>query len=84
MTDIAMIIQCRCMPRMYCQISTERPNDVPSDSSTVPTITAAATTARVSNSMMMKIRHSEAIPAISRSKFEPSDMSLYVDAVPAR
>ena len=30
---------------MYCQISTDRPNDVPSDSSTVPTITAAATTA---------------------------------------
>ncbi len=55
------------MPRMYCQISTDRPNDVPSDSSTVPTITAAATTLRVMISMMMKIRHSDAIPAISRS-----------------
>ena len=61
---------------MYCQISTDSPNDVPSDNSTVPTMTAAATTARVINSMMMKIRHSEAIPAISRSKFEPCCMSL--------
>ena len=64
------------MPRMCCQISTDSPNDVPSDSSTVPTMTAAATTARVIISMMMKIRQSEAIPAISRSQFEPSCMSL--------
>ena len=69
---------------MYCHISTDSPNDVPSESSTVPTMTAAAITARVINNMMMKIKQSEAIPAISRSKFEPCCMSLYVDAVPAR
>ena len=48
-------------------MSTESPNDAPSESSTVPTMTADATTLRVMISMMMKIRHSEAIPAISRS-----------------
>ncbi len=56
---------------------------MPSDNNTVPTMTAEAITARVSNSMMMKIRHSDAIPATRRSQFEPSCMSLYVDAVPA-
>ena len=65
-------------------MSTDNPKDVPNDNSTVPTMTAEAITARVSNSMMMKIRQSEDIPAISRSQFEPSCMSLYVDAVPAR
>ncbi|PQM49553.1 hypothetical protein C1Y40_00227 [Mycobacterium talmoniae] len=48
-------------------MSTEIPNEVPSDSSTVPTITAAATTLPVTTSMMMKIRHSDEIPAMIRS-----------------
>ena len=52
---------------MCCQSSTDSPNDAPSDSSTVPTITADATTARVITSMMMKISVTAAIPAISRS-----------------
>ena len=67
MTDIASTIQCSGWPRMCCQISTDSPNEVPSDNATVPTMTAAATTLRVRISMMMKIRHSEANPAISRS-----------------
>ncbi len=75
-TDIARIIQCSGVPRICCQMSTDSPNDVPSDNSTVPTMTAEAITARVSNSMMMKIKQSEAIPAISRSQLEPSAMSL--------
>ena len=52
---------------MCCQSSTDSPNEAPSDNTTVPTITAAATTLRVMISMMMKIRHSAATPAISRS-----------------
>ena len=67
MTDIASTIQCSSMPRRCCQISTDRPNEAPSDSTTVPTITAAATTARVMISMMMKISASAAMPAMSRS-----------------
>ena len=67
MTHIASTIQCSGMPRMCCQISTDSPKDVPSDSATVPTMTAAATTLLVRISMMMKIRHSEASPAINRS-----------------
>ena len=66
-TDIASTIQCRGCPMMCCQMSTDRPNEVPSDSATVPTITAAAMTLRVSTSMMMKIRHSAPTPAINRS-----------------
>ena len=67
MIDIASTIQCNGIPRMCCQINTDRPNDVPSDSATVPTMIAAATTLRVRISMMMKIRHSEDSPAIIRS-----------------
>ena len=52
---------------MCCQISTERPNEAPSEITTVPTMTADATTARVMISMMMKIRPSAAMPAINRS-----------------
>ncbi|CDO09044.1 hypothetical protein BN977_03864 [Mycolicibacterium cosmeticum] len=83
-TDIASTSQCSGWPMMCCQISTDKPNDVPSESNTVPTITAAATTARVMISMMMKIRHSEAMPAIIRSYLDASAMSLKVAAVPAR
>ena len=57
-------------------MNTDSPNDVPSDNNTVPTMTAEAITALVNNSMMMKIKQSEAIPAIRRSQFEPSCMSL--------
>nr|CRL53988.1 hypothetical protein CPGR_01273 [Mycolicibacterium fortuitum subsp. fortuitum DSM 46621 = ATCC 6841 = JCM 6387] len=84
MTAIAITIQCSSSPTRCCQISTDRPNEAPSDSTTVPTITAAATTLRVRISMMMKIRHSAAIPAIMRSQLAPSCMSLKVDAVPPR
>ena len=50
-----------------CHSSTDRPNDVPRLSTTVPTITADATTARVRISMMVKIRISAAVATISRS-----------------
>ena len=72
------------MPMMYCQISTEIPNDAPSDSTTVPTITSAATRLRVISNMIRKIRQIDAMPAISRSYLEPSAMSLNVAAVPPR
>nr|CRL53519.1 hypothetical protein CPGR_00798 [Mycolicibacterium fortuitum subsp. fortuitum DSM 46621 = ATCC 6841 = JCM 6387] len=64
---MASTIQCSSSPMRCCQISTDRPNEAPSDSTTVPTMTAAATTLRVRISMMMKIRQSDAIPAINRS-----------------
>ena len=48
-------------------MSTESPKDAPSDSSTVPTMTADATTLRVMISMMAKINASAAIPAIIKS-----------------
>ena len=48
------------------------------------TMTAAATTARVMISMMMKISPMEAIPAMIRSHLDPSAMSLNTEAVPAR
>ena len=67
MTAIASTIQCSSTPRMCCQISTDSPNDAPSESSTVPTITAEATTLRVMINMMAKISASAAIPAIIRS-----------------
>ena len=67
MTDIASTIQCSSIPIRCCQINTDSPNDAPSESNTVPTITADATTLRVMISMMMNIRQSEAIPAISKS-----------------
>ncbi len=56
----------------------------PRDSTTVPTITAAATMARVISSMMMKMSDSAATPAISRSYSLPSCMSLNADAVPPK
>ncbi len=84
MIAIASTIQCNLMPRMYCQRSTESPNEAPSESSTVPTMTRAATTLRVMISMMMKIKVAAAIPAIIRSMLEPSRMSLYSAAVPPR
>ena len=52
---------------MCCHTRTDRPNDAPSDSTTVPTMTAAATRLRVMSNMMMKISDSAAMPAISRS-----------------
>ena len=48
-------------------MSTDRPNDAPRDNTTVPTMTADATTLRVMINMMMKISDTAAIPAISRS-----------------
>ncbi|PQM44776.1 hypothetical protein C1Y40_05069 [Mycobacterium talmoniae] len=83
-TDIASTSQCRSMPSRYCHTSTDSPNEAPSDSATVPTITAAATRLRVMMSMMMKIRHSDATPAISRSTLDPSRWSLLMAAVPVR
>ncbi|CKT29027.1 Uncharacterised protein [Mycobacterium tuberculosis] len=67
MTAIANTNQCSSIPRMCCQISTDSPNEAPSDNTTVPTMTAAATTLRVVISMMMKIRQSAEIPAIIKS-----------------
>ena len=71
------------MPKMYCQSSTESPNDAPRDRATVPTMTREATRLRVIISMMMKIRHSAPIAAINRSYAAPSLKSLNVEAVPA-
>ncbi len=48
-------------------MSTDSPNEAPSDSTTVPTMTADATTLRVMINMMMKISASAAMPAIIRS-----------------
>ena len=48
----------------------------------MPTMTSAATRLLVISSMIRKIRQIDAIPAISRSYFEPSAMSLNVAAVP--
>ncbi|SKW69614.1 Uncharacterised protein [Mycobacteroides abscessus subsp. abscessus] len=83
MTDIASTTQLICMPQMCCHTRTDRPNDAPSESATVPTMTKAATRLRVINNMMMKMRHSAATPAIRRSYFDPSTSSLTPAAVPA-
>ena len=83
-TAIGNTIQCSGIPMMCCQISTDRPSADASETTTVPTITAAATTLRVINNMMMKIKAIEAIPAMIKSQFAPSCMSLKVAAVPPR
>ena len=46
-TEKASVIQCSSIPRTYCRNSTERPNDVASESTTVPTMTNAAINARM-------------------------------------
>ena len=61
---------------MSCQTSTDRPNEAPNDSATVPTMTSAATRLRVMINMMSKIRLSAAIAAIIRSYLALSWMSL--------
>ena len=50
-----------------CHNRTDSPNDAASDSTTVPTITSAATAARVMISMMTKIRQSAETAAMTRS-----------------
>ena len=77
-------IQWICMPRRYCQTSTDSPKDAPSESNTVPTITKAAIKLRVMISMMMKIRQTAATPAIKRSYLDPSTRSFVIAAVPVR
>ena len=67
MTAIAITMKCSSIPITCCQTRTDSPKDAPSDSTTVPTMTAAATRLRVMSSMMMKISDSAAMPAISRS-----------------
>jgi len=67
MTAKASTTQYNSMPRRYCHTSTDSPNDAPSDSATVPTITMAATRLRVMIIMISKIRLSEAMVTISRS-----------------
>ncbi|BAX90252.1 hypothetical protein MSG_00085 [Mycobacterium shigaense] len=52
---------------MPCQSSADGPNEAPSDSATVPTMTIAATRLRVMNSMIKKIRLNAAVAAIIRS-----------------
>ena len=69
---------------MCCQNSTDSPKEAPSESATVPTMTAAATKARVMISMMMKMRQSEEMPAITRSHLAPSAKSLKTAPVPER
>ena len=64
------------MCKMCCQSSTDSPKEEASETVTVPTMTAAATRLRVRPSMTMKIRHIDAVTAISRSYMEPSRMSL--------
>lgn len=58
------------------------PKDPPRENTTLPTITIEAIRLRVNTTMIMKIRQSEAIPAISMSYGEPSARSLNVAAVP--
>ncbi len=84
MTAIAITMNCRSKPIRCCQNRTDSPKDAPSDSTTVPTMTPAATRLRVMSSMMMKISVSAATPAVSRSYLLPSCMSLKVEAVPPR
>ncbi len=48
-------------------MSTDRPNEDASDSTTVPTMTTDATKARVISNMTAKIKMIAAIAAISRS-----------------
>ncbi|SHV41916.1 Uncharacterised protein [Mycobacteroides abscessus subsp. abscessus] len=81
-TDIANTSQCSSIPRMFCQIRTDRPNAAPNERATVPTITSAATKLRVMINMIPKIRHSAAVAAINRSYLEPSTMSFTDAAVP--
>ena len=50
-------------------MSTDRPNDAAIELAAVPTITSAATTLRVSSSMIMKISVSADTTAIMRSIF---------------
>ncbi|CPT21209.1 Uncharacterised protein [Mycobacteroides abscessus subsp. abscessus] len=61
---------------------TDRPNEAPNESATVPTMTSEATKLRVINSMIRKIKHNAEMPAIIRSYLAPSDMSLKTAAVP--
>ena len=84
MTDSAITIQWRCMPNRSCQINTDRPKDAAIELLAVPTITSAATTLRVSSSMIMKISVNADTTAIIRSYFSPSAMSRKVAAVPPR
>ena len=72
MTASASTIQYSWIPRMYCHTRTDSPNDAPSDSATVPTMTSAATRLRVMNTMMSRMRLSAASAAIIRSYFAPS------------
>ncbi|AUS49499.1 Uncharacterised protein [Mycobacterium tuberculosis] len=84
MTDIASTSQCRWIARICCQSSTDSPKEAPSESATVPTMTAAAIKARVMISMMIKMRQRDEIAAIRRSHWAPSEMSWKTAAVPAR
>ena len=61
---------------MSCHSSTDSPNEAPSESATVPTMTSAATRLRVTNTMISRMRLSAEIAAIIRSYFAPSLMSL--------
>ncbi|SKV57547.1 Uncharacterised protein [Mycobacteroides abscessus subsp. massiliense] len=60
-------IQLSSRPKMCCHTSTDSPNAAPSDSSTVPTMTSEATSARVMIIITAKISVTAAIPTINRS-----------------
>ena len=83
-TESAATIQWMCMPNRSCQISTDSPTDAAIELLAVPTMTSAATTLRVSSSMIMKISVNAETTAIIRSYFAPSAMSRKVAAVPPR
>ena len=69
---MASTIQYSSMPKMYCHTRTDSPKDAPNDSTTVPTMTNAATRLRVMKIMISRIRLSAAIAAIIRSYLAPS------------
>ena len=63
----ASTIQYSSMPSRCCQIRTDNPNEAPSDNTTVPTMTNAATTLRVTNIMISRIRLAAAMTTMIRS-----------------
>ena len=72
MTASGTMTQYSWMPKMYCHTRIDRPNDAPSDSATVPTMTSAATRLLVMKTMISRIRLIPDSAAIIRSYVAPS------------
>ena len=70
---MASTTQYNWMPKMYCHTNTDNPKDAPKDSTTVPTMTSAATRLLVMKIMISRIRLSADSPAIIRSYVAPSE-----------